>query len=64
MGTRFVARNWQKPGETWDNRLERTPQVIRDKFYSYIDPVNNRKNFSDLMSILRKPSDPEVFAES
>jgi GNAT superfamily N-acetyltransferase len=32
-------------------------------YYSYVDPVNNRKNFSGLMSILRKPFDPEVFAE-
>lgn len=64
MGTSLVARNWQKPGEMWDNRLERTPQGIRDKYYSYVDPVNNRKNSSDLMSILRKPFDPEVFAEA
>jgi GNAT superfamily N-acetyltransferase len=52
MGTSLVARNWHKPGETWD------------KYYSYVDPVNNGKNFSDLMSILRKPFDPEVFAEA
>jgi GNAT superfamily N-acetyltransferase len=64
MGTSFVARNWQKPGETWDNRIESTLQGIRDKYYSYVDPVDNRKNFSDLMSILRKPFDPEVFAEA
>jgi GNAT superfamily N-acetyltransferase len=64
METSLVARNWQKLGETWDNRLERTLQGIRDMYYSYVDPVNNRKNFSDLMSILRKPFDPEVFAEA
>jgi GNAT superfamily N-acetyltransferase len=64
MGTSLVARNWQKPGETWDNRLERALQFIRDKSYSYVDPVNNRKNFSDLMSILRKPFDLGVFAEA
>jgi len=64
LGTSLVARNWQKPGETWDNRLERTPQVIGDKSHSYVDPVNNRKNFSDLISILRKPFDPEVFADT
>ena len=60
----LVTRNWQKPGETWDNRLERTPQVIRDKSYSYVDPVNNGKNFSDLINILRKLFDPKVFAEA
>ena len=64
MGTSLVTRNWQKPGETWDNRLERTPQVIRDKSYSYVDPVDNRKNHSGLMSILRKLFDPEMFAEA
>jgi hypothetical protein len=57
IGTSLVARNWQKPGETWDNRLEGALQDIRDKYYSYVDTVNNRKNFSDLMSILRKPFD-------
>jgi hypothetical protein len=64
MGTNLVTRNWQKPGETWDNRLERTLQGIRDKYYSYVGPINNRKNFSDLMSTLRKPFNPEVFAEA
>jgi hypothetical protein len=62
MGTSLVARSLQKPGETWDNRLERTVQGIRDKYYNYVGPVDNRKNFSDLMSILRKPFDSEVFA--
>jgi hypothetical protein len=64
MGTSLVARNWQKPGEAWDNRLERALQGIRDKSYSFVDPVDNRKNFSKLMSILMKPFDPEVFAEA
>jgi GNAT superfamily N-acetyltransferase len=64
MGTSLVARNWQKPGEAWDNRLERALQGIRDKYYSFVDPVDNRKNFSKLMSILMKPFDPEVFAEA
>ena len=64
VGTSLVARNWQKLGETWDNRLERALWFIRDKSYSCVDPVNNRKNFSDLMSILRKPFDLGVFAEA
>ena len=64
MGTTPVARNWQKPGETWGNKFEAMLHQIRDNYYSYVDPVNNRKNFSDMMRILRKPFDPEIFAEA
>jgi hypothetical protein len=59
MGSSPATRNWQKPGETWDNRLEATFQGIRDKYYSYIDPVNNRKSFPELMRILGKPFDTD-----
>ena len=66
MGTSPAARNWQAPGNTWDQRLERTLHGVRAKYYSFswLDPVNNRKRFPGMMGILEKPFDPEIFAEA
>ena len=66
IGTSPAARNWQAPGKTWDQRLERTFHGVRDKYYSFscLDPVNNRKSFPGMMRILEKPFDPGIFAEA
>lgn len=60
-----VAKNWQRAGEAWGNRIERGLLAIKDKYYEYIgrDPTNRRREFTELFSILDKPFDPEVFAE-